>query len=44
METIIKKTVKKVLKNSNIQLGILKGKIRVAKDTFEEDNRKTLVF
>ncbi len=44
METIIKKTVKKVIKNSNIQLEVLKGKIRVSKDAFKEDNKKTLVF
>ncbi|MCS6796518.1 MAG: hypothetical protein RMJ97_07275 [Raineya sp.] len=30
--------------NSAIRLGILKGKIKIAPDAFEENNRKTLKF
>jgi hypothetical protein len=30
--------------NSKIVLGLLKGRMKVAKDAFKEDNKKTLNF
>ncbi len=44
-KTSTKKSPKtKKMTYSKIQLGVLKGKIKVSKDAFDEDNEKTLSY